>query len=81
MTVRRQYRCDLCNSEIIEGNATGVGIRWEGLNTIKMVLLRDSEHHLCPSCLKGLEDMFTDLRNHEAIRAAVDAEDTRPEIG
>lgn len=73
MSVKRQFRCDLCHSEIRpDDQPGGLGILWAG-SLIKPVLLGDSEHHLCGLCLKQLEAMFVDMRRMEKIRAEVAA--------
>lgn len=60
MTCRRQYKCDLCQSEIRE-LADGIGITWNACDQIHNVIIASSEHHLCNACIVGLKDMFAEI--------------------
>lgn len=74
MNVRREFKCDLCNSEI-RNLSEGIGIRWEFQaikSVLKSVLIHDSEHHLCGKCCADLKAMFADLDRIQAIRVQMD---------
>lgn len=57
MTTRRNYSCDLCNTEI--DDETGIGIYFL-TEKITRKRVNDSEHHLCNVCLGALTTFAKD---------------------
>lgn len=58
MTIKREYRCDLCGD--VKPNQFGshdlIGLRWSGSGTIEEVKEYQSvEHHICFKCLTSLQ--------------------------
>ena len=63
MTVRREYRCNLCSATITDtsGGATGgVGIHF-GHPHLKLKMIGDAENHLCSECLEGIKAELASL--------------------
>ena len=57
MTVRREYRCNLCHDAIAQtggGTFVGVGVTFT-YPGIKFGMIRESENHLCSTCLNGIK--------------------------
>lgn len=57
MTVRREYKCNLCSSPILEtggGNVGGVGVYFEHPH-LRFKMISDAETHLCSTCLEGIK--------------------------
>ena len=58
MSVRREYKCNLCHSPIVEtgsGNVGGVGIHFAHPH-LQFKLVNDTENHLCSRCLEGIKE-------------------------
>lgn len=66
MTVRKEYRCNLCR-DCIENETKGVGIRFDGSHLISFKMLQDAENHLCNYCIAGIK--VETARLDEADRA------------
>ena len=53
MTVQRLFHCDLCRDQHELRDL--IGLRWTGNHEFVETAPRDVEHHLCFSCLSGLQ--------------------------
>jgi hypothetical protein len=66
MTVKREYRCNLCGDTIKDSTA-GIGIKWAS-DTTEGTLVSDSEHHMCSPCCRRLREMFDRLGREDLAR-------------
>lgn len=64
MTVRHEYKCDLCSSPILEtggSNVGGVGIYFAAHPHLRFKKISDAETHLCSTCLEGIKAELASL--------------------
>ncbi len=57
MTVRREYKCNLCRSDITEtsgGILGGVGVYFAHPH-LAFKPIHETEHHLCSRCVEGIK--------------------------
>lgn len=57
MTVRREYKCNLCSAEIVEtggGNVGGVGVYFAHPH-LEFKPINQAETHLCSRCVEGIK--------------------------
>ena len=57
MTVKHEFRCNLCGDEIVpyeKPGRHGVGIEFRESNAVRFRLLHDANHHLCDICIRGV---------------------------
>lgn len=55
MSVKKQYRCDVCNDEIETRTTPIIGIKFVSGGGLTEISPEQAQTHICPKCLSSLQ--------------------------